>query len=462
MADCGADSADAADINGYVGDSLYPSVFHTAFSPAWIDTLRLREGIAPPRRSTADSRFTLMDIGCGDALGLIIHAATHPESRFIGIDAMPAHIERGRTIAAELGIGNVELRLATFEEALRHPSAGADYIAAQGVLSWVSPCIRRDLLALTAHNLRDGGVAAIGYNCMPGWRDLRSFQKLLYLISKSKPGSPTDRYDLAYDHLRSLSEGGMASLGDRHFEWIDKLREQLPREYFPHEYLSAFWEPLWAADVIGDAEAQGLRFLRSNMSNRLREDFILKSAQREALATLETVPLREVATDLYINCQFRIDLYIKESVERIGEAADGTSPLSSYWLLRKPAGEVEYSLKTPAGTLRFDNLAARAIVDRLDHGPAALSEIAEANNDFTHADLLNVSDALFMAGVIVPVDPPDGTIETARINDWLAGQSGSTPTINALVTPYGPVDTGAVEARAILGDSVWARRLGLG
>lgn len=462
MADCGADSADAADLEGYVGDSLYPSVFHTAFGPAWIDRLRLREGIAPPRRSAADSRFTLMDLGCGDALGLIIHAAAHPESRFIGIDAMPAHIERGRAMAAELGVDNVELRLATFDEALRHPSAGADYIVAQGVLSWVRPCIRRDLLALTAHNLRDGGVAAIGYNCMPGWRDRLSFQKLLYLVSKSKPGSPTDRYELAYDHLRSLSKGGMASLGDRHFEWIDRLREQLPREYFPHEYLSAFWEPLWAADVIGDAQTQGLRFLRSNMSNRLREDFILKSAQREALATLETLPQREVATDLYINCQFRIDLYIKEPVEWIDEATTRAWQLSSWWLLKKPADQIEYSLKTPAGTLRFDNVAARALVERLDRGPAALSEIAEASDAFTHADLLNVSDALFTAGVTVPVDPPDGAIETARINDWLADQIGSTPTINALVTPYGPVDTGAVEIRAILGDSVWGSRLGLG
>ena len=447
-----------------MGDSLYPSVYHRAFAPPWVDALLLREGIMPPRGAAFEHErtFTLIDLGCGDGLGLMLNAAACPESRFIGIDAMGGHIERARSMASELGLSNVEFRCATFSEALRDEPAGADYVSVQGVLSWISPSNRHDLLVLVARNLKAGGAAAMGYNCLPGWSPFLSFQRLVWTLSRAKPGSPSERFARALDDARELSGAGMTAFGKAQLEQIDDLRERLPQEYFPHEYLNAHWQPLWSADVIDDAASHGLRFARSGMAQRLREDFILKAAQREALTKIEASAARELAADMFLNCSFRIDLYVKAPARRLGDEKARSARLAGCWMATALQDEIAYSASTPAGTIRFDNAAARAIMNRLDQGPATFGDIAAAHPGMTPADVLNAGDALFVAGRIAPAGRRDDEIAVGEVNRWIVDTDGGGAKINALLTPHGPVAAPQADLHAILNDSAARRRLGLG
>ena len=43
-------SAASQSIDGYVGDSLYPSSFHPNFAPPNVDAMLVHAGIASPRR----------------------------------------------------------------------------------------------------------------------------------------------------------------------------------------------------------------------------------------------------------------------------------------------------------------------------------------------------------------------------------------------------------------------------
>ena len=443
MAGDGGNRADKANIEGYVGDSLYPSVYHAAFAPPWIDMMLLREGVLPPRGMARDKRrpFSLLDLGCGDGLGLILNAAAHPASHFIGIDAMPAHIERGRAVAAELGLDNIELRCATFSEALDDAPRHFDYIAAQGVLSWISPQNREHLFALITRNLKDGGVATIGYNCMPGWTPFLSFQKALQMLSQTSSGSPTERFDHAYDQMRSFSQAGLKTLGAGHFEWMDDLRERLPEAYFPHEYLNMNWQPLWSSDVIDQAQSYGLGFVRSGMAQRLRDEFALKAKHREKAAMIEGVAQHELTIDLCLNSQFRTDIFIKKPHNLVAPKRAASARMDGYWMLKKDADMIDYSASTPAGTIRFDNVAARAIVRHLNHGPARLSDIGNPNAEWPRADILNAIDALFVANLVIPVDTPDRTMDMKRIEAINSALNMSTGgAINAALTPYGPVN----------------------
>lgn len=429
------------DIEGYVADSLYPSLYHPAFAPLWIDTLLLRESQRPPRGTTTEGTqpFTMLDIGCGDGLGLIVNAALHPESRFIGIDAMATHIERGNAAIGELGLDNVDLRCATFSEALDHSAEAADYIAVQGVLSWVSAANRHDLLRLIARNLKPGGVVAIGYNAMPGWSPFLTFQKTLRSLSLDIDGSPTERFAGAYELMRALSGAGMAELGERHFDWMDDLREKLPEDYFPHEYLNGHWQPLWSNDVAKQAEDAGLHFVRGAMPHRLRDDFSLKAAQRAALEAVEDIAARELAIDLYLNSQFRIDIFQKAGGEALTDDDATAARLDGYWLLKRDPERIDYTLETPAGTLRFDNIAARHIVSELNGAAKKLSDIAGRSGECTDADILNAVDALFAAGHIVPGSPPNPGIAVDAINSWIAGGENGKRRINAMLTPHGAI-----------------------
>ena len=103
-------------IDGYVADTPYPSNFHSFLQPPWTDWNLDRRGIRPPRASSV-AAFRYVDLGCGDAFGLIATAASHPQGHFIGVDAMPEHIEKGRRLVAAAGLENVTLHCADFTAA---------------------------------------------------------------------------------------------------------------------------------------------------------------------------------------------------------------------------------------------------------------------------------------------------------------------------------------------------------
>jgi len=115
-------------------------------------------------------RFRYLDLGCGQGFGLIINAACHPESEFIGIDFMPDHIAHARSLAKAAGITNVRFYEIDFLDADKHlPELGEfDYVIAHGISSWISPMIRQAMIKLAASALKPAGIFYNSYNAMPG------------------------------------------------------------------------------------------------------------------------------------------------------------------------------------------------------------------------------------------------------------------------------------------------------
>src|ERR1700681_874308 len=126
----------------YGPDVPYVGVFTRETAPAWLDHVALVSGFAPPAR---EEGFSWCDLGCGQGVTAAILAATHPRGRFCGIDAMPAHIDHARRLAAEYAIANLELHIADFAAAAEIDFGGFDYIIAHGVYSWVDAQARADL-----------------------------------------------------------------------------------------------------------------------------------------------------------------------------------------------------------------------------------------------------------------------------------------------------------------------------
>ncbi|MEP2987683.1 MAG: class I SAM-dependent methyltransferase [Parasphingorhabdus sp.] len=449
----------ASTLDGYVGDSLYPSSFHMAFSPPWVDAMLRRRRIKSPRVDRPD--FTMADIGCGDGLGLILQAAAYPDSRFVGIDAMPEHIERGIAIITELGLTNIELRCQTFKQALESDPIKADYIAVQGVWSWVSQENQQALLALVSGSLNSGGVATLGYNSMPGWGPIAAFQKLIQSLSLDQPGTPNERFEAALKKARSASKVGMKALSTGQFDWFDDQRENLPKDYVAHEYLNQHWQPLWSGEAIDQANGYGLIFQCSSMANRLRDDFIFKAAQREQLTDIDNPAAREIMADLFLNCWFRTDIFSKGELASLSEQDSQSQRLATYWMAVGPKPEAALSVKTTAGVLRFDNAAAHHILDQLENGPASLNTILSADAPGTKADILNTIDSLFFAWLVRPVDPPQLSGAIEQINDWLAHIEANGTTMNAIVSPHGAISVKRGEISAALTDGAMRKRMGL-
>ncbi len=434
-------------LDGYVADSLYPSSFHQAFAPPWTDALLRHSGVVPPRQPRGP--FTLVDLGCGDGLGLILNAAAHPEAQFVGIDAMPDHIARGQAVVAKLGLSNVELRCETFQKALTHAELGvADYVTCQGVLAWVSEANRAALLDLAARLLRVGGVLTIGYNCQPGWGAIAPFQRAVRALAADIQGSPSERFETAIIRLRASG-----AIQQAVWDWFDPQIEFLPRDYFAHEYLNAHWNPLWAEDAVRAMRARGMHFVAEAKPSRLRPDFGLKKVWRDTLEGISDEASRESALDVFTNNWFRTDIYVKGQPAALEADARTEGQLSPWWASTCAAADVIYEARTSAGTIKFGNDAARAIMATLDDGPQPLGNVAGIGA----ADLLNSIDALFVAAHVRPVDPPAEVPLAEAVNQLAKG--GSETAINGRVSRHGAMAVGRDPAVAI--NDATLRRLGI-
>lgn len=448
----------AAPIDGYVADSLYPSCYHGEFAPDWTDAVLLRCGQRPPR-AEHDGSFTLLDLGCGDGLGLLALAYANPGSNFIGIDANAGHIERGRRIATSLGITNAELRCATFEDALADEAIGADYVAAQGVLSWIGPRSRVALLGLIAKNLRPGGALTIGYNAYPGWTHQQPLQKLLNRLSKEHAGTPMQRFEAALGQARALSRKGMVTPGEAQFAKIDRLLEAEPSDYFAHEYLNDGCQPMWSCDVIEMMAEAGLQFVHTAQMHKLRRDFVLRPSQCDALDAITDPASREMAADLYGDAAFRVDVFQSGAGHPIPKSEAMTRRMKQTLIGHRSASEARFELRVPAGTLRFENSAASQIMQHLDDGPADLAQIAAAGGEATDGDLLNTLDALIMAGHVGILGAEPGALDPDRIERWQS-DAAARP-LGIVMTPAGLVTMETEQIDAVLADDLARARLGL-
>jgi SAM-dependent methyltransferase len=433
--------ADFSHIDGYVADTVYPSKFHQTFQAPWIDAALALRGIVPPRRigharadaapSAENGAFTLVDLGCGDGIGLILAAAAHPQGQFIGVDAMPDHVARGQAAIDSLGLTNIALHCCGFEDAGHLADGTADYVTAQGVLAWISAENRIAMLDLASRWLKPGGAFCVGYNAFPGWHAVAPFQALVRATALETPGNSTERFNAAMAVMRTTG-----TVSDGVWDWLDELQDSIAPSYFAHEYLNEHWQPCWSGDVVTALGERGMAYVGQAGNQRLRDDLCFTQDWRDALAGFQSIAAREIAADLLTNCWFRRDLYLK--MPGMGFEGDEARAyrMQSWWCL-SPGAQPEMAMKsvTLAGEMDFDNAAARAILTALETGPACLAAVAAASG-IGAVDILNSVDALWIAERIVPMDPPSAGAGWNAANEGLRALG---MTINGRATPHGAV-----------------------
>jgi len=398
---------------------------HSSFQPPWSDWQLERRGVQPPRQ--LGDTFTLVDLGCGDGTGLIAAAASHGQGTFIGVDGMRSHIERGEKIVRQAQLENVRLHCAEFRNAMPLADGRADYVTAQGVLAWINHENRDFLIDLASGWLRPGGVLTLGYNALPGWHRIAPFQKLVREIAKTISGNSVERFFGSVEQIRQMN-----IFNQDLWDWLDPAIKLHPREYFAHEYLNEWWSPLWSSDVLSAFSSRGLAYVGQATHHGLRADLNIPTATGKALEKIQDPIARELAKDIALNTWYRQDIFIKLPINPIAPGTGQATMLARPWLLAQPCLDDDYfSTVTHAGKIDFDTPCARAIVERLTRGPAALSEIG----GFAPDDLINSIDALFTAQRCIPVDPP-GPIEAAqRFNR----QSSHAVTAGIFASPRGAI-----------------------
>jgi SAM-dependent methyltransferase len=386
--------------HGYNVSVGYTAEFFPQMGPDWLDFCMRAQGF---RRQRTSAAYRYADLGCGLGFHVCLLAAANPEAEFVGIDFDP-DLKFGEELAKAAGLDNVRFIQADFLDlAAGWPAELGlfDYLALQGILTWVSPEVRSAALKCVAHASKPGTIAAFGYNCPPGWLPAMPFQHVANQFGKRR--EPNSAIAGAISMFRRL-RNAKAPLFERmpYFAThLDVVAGQ-PPSYLAHEYLPDHWAPQWHSDLAEKLGAAGFDYAGSaTIAEALLPD-CLPSDLAAVIREQPDGPLREDVQDIVIMQQFRRDIFSREAAA----APDGVDDDAPIYLLAAPREGVPVHFRTSFGGLKIEYAVVADIVAALADGPKPFGELMALQNPArlnSRSILLSMLDAsMLMVGRAAP------------------------------------------------------------
>ena len=426
--------------HGYFTGAGYTFDAQSEPSPERLAFLALLNRHRPPEIC---GPFQLLELGCGQGFNLCLQAANYPQARFLGIDFNPEHIAHARSLAAATGLANIRFEQADFLE-LEQAAGGCipwgeiDFTVAHGILSWVSPEVRRSLMRLAERALRPGGLFYLSYNTLPGWLALLPFQHCVSSLQGPRgDGQP------ALDAARELFQG-LRQANALVFSSQPQLASRLEGlghydpTYLLHEYNNSHWQPLYANQVIEPLRELGLDYLGSAT---LAENFegLLPVPAQQQIQRQSDPALRELVRDLVTNQSFRRDVYVK--------GLDTLWPLEASAALQQvrlcslldpdaPVNDSSFHFSFDWGEFHGNRDWIRALLTGLGDGSRSLAELEPAIPSGTPQRLLLQNLGLLLgskAVALVPGERDRGPSQ--RFNAHIAASVAAGANYSAVACP---------------------------
>lgn len=276
----------------------YPGRFYPQASIERMAALATLYGLDPPPVQCC----RVLELGCGEGGHLIPLAYVFSGSEFLGVDLSEASVQRAQSVAAQLGLKNLQFTAGDLG-AFPADAGIFDYIIAHGVFSWIPPKIQEKLLEACSRHLAAQGVAYVSYNTYPAGhlrripRDLARFHTRH--ISDPRAKAQETRAILNFV-ISALQEGTIE-------------RELLRREsaaYLHSEPLLVFDlladinEPMYFLDFIDQAAGYGLQFLAESDVQTMRTARLPEHVRKQLDAVADR-RLREQYLDFIQGRAFR-------------------------------------------------------------------------------------------------------------------------------------------------------------
>jgi SAM-dependent methyltransferase/methyltransferase-like protein len=324
---------------------------------------------------TPPSRCRALEIGCGDGGNLRAAALAAPASEHVGLDRSASHIEAGQRALADEGLTNVRLVRGDLREA---PDLGRfDYVIAHGLFSWVPVALQAPLLQAIAGALAPGGVAYVSYNAYPGY-----FMRLAVHETLRRATARATDARARRAQARALLETLVAAVPAGEAAYRAALEGEAAYlssgaqdpagvdAYVAHEVLSDDDHPMWFADFVALARAQGLDVLADTELHETHAP-LHEAAQRAVDAEPDAVA-REQLRDCFVNRHFRRTLLVRADTAR--EAAPSATRVRELHALSaaRPEGEAGRE-----GPLAFARRGGGKVVAATPLARAALTLLLE-------------------------------------------------------------------------------------
>jgi len=357
---------------GYITDVAYIPGFYPNLSPVAIRYVAALNRVAPPKMADG---FRYLELGCGLGRSLTTLAAANPQGTFVGVDVNPEHTAAIEKDVAAGALKNVRVLTADFGT-LPKDLGEFEFITLHGVLSWVGPEVRDQIVAIAKEHLAPGGLLLVSYNAMPGWAHLQPIRGMLRQYAQLRQGDSVQKVRDALAYLVFMRDKHAKYFEDnpRAAAYIDGLLKQDVR-YLAHEYLHEHWTSFYFAEVAGMFGKAGLAFVGSLPVFTNFWDLCVRPEFQELFRTTNNRLVTEAHKDFCANTAFRWDVYAKaprmmpDVADRLRDADD------MFFRASRSDIKLPYQANLGVVTSTVQGPLYQKLLDLLGTGSLRLSEI---------------------------------------------------------------------------------------
>jgi len=282
---------------------LYKTFARRETHPARLGALARLQGV----QAAPVAECSVFEIGCGDGGNLIPLAAQYPNSRFVGIDAESALVEKGKREVQELGLSNLTIQCADISS-FSVDDESFDYVICHGVFSWVSEDVQRAIIAKAARAITPEGVFFVSYNTFPGWRQRGVLRDILLTgARRARSGDPQERYTHALKFLNAVANN-RAGTDDQFAAYIREANQRLHSSepsYVLQEFLGEHNTPVLFQDFMKVAHGSSLQFLSESRVVMMSADGLPPELREYVDSIQDDIIGREQSLDIVRNRTFR-------------------------------------------------------------------------------------------------------------------------------------------------------------
>lgn len=415
---------------GYVVDIEYTHGFYQELTPSLLGFLALLQGVQAP--DLGSSSLTYCELGCGQGFSTNLLAAANPHIQFHATDFNPGHIVGAQSLAQTAGTKNVRFYDDSFAEFMnRSELPDFDFITLHGIYSWISPENRRTIVEFIRRRLKPGGIVYISYNCMPGWASMLPLRRLLveHAAARGTSLSPQSRVstflELA-DKFGKLDTRFLAS-HPKLAKKIERLKGQ-NQNYIFHEYFNQESHAFYFTDLAQELAEAKLTWVGPANASETLEEINLSAEQREFLAGIDDVALRQMTRDHIVDQQFRRDIFIKGPV-RLSSYQTRERWLDTRFALATRGSKVPRDMSGMRVAIKLQDGIYDPLIAALEQGPRTLREIMTEPTlaPFNFNRLVQALTILVAQGACSPCLPEQGfaerKLQVDRFNRAVANQS---------------------------------------
>jgi len=364
----------------------------------------------------------VLDLACASGEHIRSQAERYPGVHFTGVDFSRRQVERGRDLAADSGLQNVEWITSDLRD-FEVDTNRYDLILCHGVFSWVPDEVKQRIFEIARRGLRPAGLAVVAYLTYPGWKQREAIRELLAsrVQGVDDPGERVRRSALV---LRMLHAGYSAFEDNPHAQSLKGVVESMQRgsaNVFLHDELGIDHDPCYFAQFAEWASECGLRYLAeadlATMSTDLlpasafsvlREldpdfletqqliDFLVnRSGRTSLLVRNDSSAVREMSVDRLTALHFTTTFKTATPAEASGESSAG---------FEAPAGHVVH-----VGDTGTESVLSRLVQAAPESVPFAELEAAETS-DGTSEGFSRSLLSLLGRGLAEPRRPLDADV----------------------------------------------------